>query len=127
VGDGGTQLSHHDQALCVREMARVLLRLLAVGDVGHRTDIAQEFAIRGVTRHGLVQDPPILAITMADTILGFGRRPRGKGSSDLIAQVRQVVGMHALLPALPGHVFRLPAGEVQPPLADELVAAIGPT
>src|SRR5215510_11360446 len=45
------------------------LHPLAVGDVQHRPDVAEEIALWTEARRGRVGDPPILAVMTAETVI----------------------------------------------------------
>ena len=89
----GQIAQRHDQPLAL------VLDLLALGDVEHRADVAEEGAAGGEARQGRIERPAIDAIRAPQPVLEPERQPVGMGREEGRARARPVVRMDDVEPA----------------------------
>src|SRR5262245_42953067 len=95
--------------------AQRFFRLLALGDVDARSDIAGQRAIQRQPRHARIEHPPVLAIVPPETIFHGERLAPSEGCTQDLEPLRQVVSMDRVTPSVAELSLQRATSEGQPP------------
>lgn len=87
---------------------------LAVGNIGQRTDVAQEAPVAAEVRRRGVDTPAVLPIVAADAVFGDERAACIERLLEGMPYTRRIIGMHRIPPALVQGLFLALAGELIP-------------
>src|SRR5262249_26127158 len=98
--------------------AQRFFRLLALGDVDARSDIAGQRAIQRQPRHARIEYPSVLPIWPPETISHGERLAPSEGCTQALEPLRQVVSMDRVTPSVAQLCLQRATGEGQPPCVD---------
>ena len=92
---------------------------LSLANVDAGSDVAEECAVHLEARRSRIEQPAILTVLAAQTILDREWFSLAKGSAANFEAVRQVLRMNPFQPSLAQLLIHGPAGEFQPALVEE--------